>query len=308
MSLAVPYIAYVAAESVHVSGVLAVVAAGLVRGRYSPKIVSAEMRILARSVWNILVFMLNSLIFILIGLQLSGVIGAAGRLQRRTSSRSPRSPSARWRSSCASPWVYPADPAAALAGSGGAPPAAAGEIHRQLVRHARHRLARRGARAAARDPQRRALSLPRPADLPHLRGHRRHAGGAGADARAAHPPARPRHPSAGLRDEHDARALRHGHARRWRRSTVMSRERRRARRSSLARIRAEFARAASRARRPPDRPCRRRRRPRGQHAPRCAARRARGTYPRLAVEPRSATMCCTTSRKSSTTRNQGCKR
>src|SRR3977135_4612007 len=43
--------------------------------------VSAEMRILARSVWNILVFMLNSLIFILIGLQVSGVVA---RLQGYT--------------------------------------------------------------------------------------------------------------------------------------------------------------------------------------------------------------------------------
>jgi len=74
LSLSVPYLAYVAAESLHVSGVLAVVAAGLLRGRYSPKMVSAEMRILARSVWNLLVFMLNSLIFILIGLQISGIV------------------------------------------------------------------------------------------------------------------------------------------------------------------------------------------------------------------------------------------
>jgi CPA1 family monovalent cation:H+ antiporter len=81
LSLAVPYLAYVAAESVHVSGVLAVVAAGLLRGRYSPKMVSAEMRILARSVWNILVFMLNSLVFILIGLQLSD---ATSRLEGYT--------------------------------------------------------------------------------------------------------------------------------------------------------------------------------------------------------------------------------
>jgi CPA1 family monovalent cation:H+ antiporter len=57
LSLSVPYLAYVAAESVQVSGVLAVVAAGLLRGRYSPKMVSAEM-----------------LIFILIGLQLSDVV------------------------------------------------------------------------------------------------------------------------------------------------------------------------------------------------------------------------------------------
>jgi monovalent cation/hydrogen antiporter len=74
MTLATPYIVYVLAERMHVSGVLAVVTAGLVRGRYSPEIVSAKMRILARSMWNVLVFLLNSLIFILIGLQLSGIV------------------------------------------------------------------------------------------------------------------------------------------------------------------------------------------------------------------------------------------
>src|SRR5438093_531656 len=73
-TLAVPYVAYIFAESLHVSGVLAVVAAGIVRGRYSPEIVSAEMRIIARSVWNLLVFLLNTLIFILIGVQLSGIM------------------------------------------------------------------------------------------------------------------------------------------------------------------------------------------------------------------------------------------
>ncbi|MBK0392911.1 Na+/H+ antiporter [Ramlibacter algicola] len=74
--LTIPYAAYLAAEAVHTSGVLAVVAAGLVRGRYSPEIVSAEMRIMARSVWNLLVFLLNSLVFILIGLQLPQVVNA----------------------------------------------------------------------------------------------------------------------------------------------------------------------------------------------------------------------------------------
>ena len=74
MTLAVPYVVYIFAESVHVSGVLAVVAAGMVRGRYAPEIVSAEMRIIARSVWNMLVFLLNSLIFMLIGIQLSEAV------------------------------------------------------------------------------------------------------------------------------------------------------------------------------------------------------------------------------------------
>jgi len=71
VSLLVPYVAYVAAESLHASGVLAVVAAGLVRGRHAPVLASAEMRILSRSIWNVLVFLLNMLVFVLIGLQLS---------------------------------------------------------------------------------------------------------------------------------------------------------------------------------------------------------------------------------------------
>lgn len=76
--LTIPYAAYMAAEAVHASGVLAVVAAGLVRGRYAPEIVSAEMRIMARSVWNVLVFLLNSVVFILIGLQIHGVVHNLG--------------------------------------------------------------------------------------------------------------------------------------------------------------------------------------------------------------------------------------
>jgi CPA1 family monovalent cation:H+ antiporter len=79
VSLSVPYIIYILAESVHLSGVLGVVAAGIYRARHTPVMVSAEMRILARSVWNILVFLLNSLIFILIGLQLSGILGRMAR-------------------------------------------------------------------------------------------------------------------------------------------------------------------------------------------------------------------------------------
>ena len=77
--LTIPYAAYIAAEAWHVSGVLAVVVAGLVRGRYAPEIVSAEMRIMARSVWNVLVFILNSLIFILIGVQMSDVLEKLNR-------------------------------------------------------------------------------------------------------------------------------------------------------------------------------------------------------------------------------------
>jgi Na+/H+ antiporter len=77
-SLLVPYVAYVFAESLHTSGVLAVVAAGLVRGRHAPVVASAEMRILSRSMWNVTVFLLNMLVFVLIGMQLSGSVARLG--------------------------------------------------------------------------------------------------------------------------------------------------------------------------------------------------------------------------------------
>jgi len=74
ISLLVPYATYIVAESLHASGVLALVAAGLVRGRYAPEIVSASMRILGRPAWQLVVFLLNSLTFMLIGLQMSAIL------------------------------------------------------------------------------------------------------------------------------------------------------------------------------------------------------------------------------------------
>jgi monovalent cation/hydrogen antiporter len=76
LSLAIPYTAYLAAETLHVSGVLAVVAAGLLRARYAPEVFSANTRLLGHSVWNLIVFLLNSFIFVIIGLQLRTVIAS----------------------------------------------------------------------------------------------------------------------------------------------------------------------------------------------------------------------------------------
>jgi Na+/H+ antiporter len=81
VSLLVPYAAYVLAESLHASGVLAVVAAGLVRGRHAPEVASAQTRILSRSIWNVMVFLLNILVFVLIGMQLSDSVS---RLQAQS--------------------------------------------------------------------------------------------------------------------------------------------------------------------------------------------------------------------------------
>ncbi len=79
LSLVLPYTAYLTAENLHASGVLAVVAAGLVRGRHAPEAFSPRTRIFALSVWNVAVFALNVLVFILIGLQLPDLVAGLGR-------------------------------------------------------------------------------------------------------------------------------------------------------------------------------------------------------------------------------------
>ncbi|MDB6122812.1 MAG: Na+/H+ antiporter [Pedosphaera sp.] len=74
ISLLTPFAAYVAAERLGVSGVLAVVTAGLFIGWRAPEITNARMRLQAYPVWEMIVFLLNGIVFILIGLQLPEVL------------------------------------------------------------------------------------------------------------------------------------------------------------------------------------------------------------------------------------------
>jgi CPA1 family monovalent cation:H+ antiporter len=74
LSLVVPYAAYIAADRLGASGVLAVVAAGLVLSRQSARAFSAEVRIQFEALSTLINFMLESLIFIFIGLQLPVVV------------------------------------------------------------------------------------------------------------------------------------------------------------------------------------------------------------------------------------------
>jgi CPA1 family monovalent cation:H+ antiporter len=66
---------FLAAEAVHASGVMAVVTAGLVMGRAIYRAFSADTRQAAGAVWEFIEFVLNSLVFILIGLQLNAILG-----------------------------------------------------------------------------------------------------------------------------------------------------------------------------------------------------------------------------------------
>lgn len=70
ITLLAPYIAWVLAEQAHASAVLACVAGGLYIRQHFSAIVAPITRIQSRAVWDLLVFILNGVIFILIGLQL----------------------------------------------------------------------------------------------------------------------------------------------------------------------------------------------------------------------------------------------
>ena len=73
-SLLTPYAAYFSAEALHVSGILAVVIAGIYYGWRAPRILSARMRLQALPVWEMVVFVLNGILFMLIGLQLPQIV------------------------------------------------------------------------------------------------------------------------------------------------------------------------------------------------------------------------------------------
>ena len=69
LTLAAPYLAWIAAESIHVSAVLACVAGGMHVRQHFSTAVSPMSRLQSRAVWEMFVFVINALIFLLLGLQ-----------------------------------------------------------------------------------------------------------------------------------------------------------------------------------------------------------------------------------------------
>jgi CPA1 family monovalent cation:H+ antiporter len=78
LTLLAPYISYLAAEQLHMSGVLAVVSTGLVIAWRAPEVFSYQTRIRTRVVWDTLIFLLHGFVFIMIGLQLPSIIKDLG--------------------------------------------------------------------------------------------------------------------------------------------------------------------------------------------------------------------------------------
>jgi CPA1 family monovalent cation:H+ antiporter len=74
LSLLAPFGCWLPAEALGVSGVLSVVTAGIVVGRHISRITSSDTRVLASGVWQMVVFSLTGLVFILIGLQLPTIL------------------------------------------------------------------------------------------------------------------------------------------------------------------------------------------------------------------------------------------
>ena len=75
VSLLTPFVSYLPAETLHVSGVLAVVSTGLYLGRLGPRIVSSATRLQAVALWEMVTFLINGLLFLLVGLQLRRIVG-----------------------------------------------------------------------------------------------------------------------------------------------------------------------------------------------------------------------------------------
>ena len=191
MLLILPFAAYLPADKVGASGVLAVVAAGLYFGRYGSVSLTAGARLQQREIWDLIVFLLTGMSFLLVELKSSVPFSTAWS----TGSRA-RWPSRPWPWSARSSWSV-------WRGCSGSPPCPEGSGSSGPPTAHRHR----GGRPRwSADQIRGAVSLGRVArpspelppagssGVPDLRGHRGHAGGAGADPPSADPPARPGHP------------------------------------------------------------------------------------------------------------------
>ncbi|WP_022881469.1 cation:proton antiporter [Gryllotalpicola ginsengisoli] len=74
LSLVVPFVAFMPAEALHASGVLAVVVAGLYTGSYGPRHLTPQARISERINWSTVQFLLENAVFLVIGLEIRPLI------------------------------------------------------------------------------------------------------------------------------------------------------------------------------------------------------------------------------------------
>jgi len=76
ITLLAPASAYLAAEQIGVSGVLATVVAGLITGQRAARVLSPDARLMGFGVWQTVIWLINAFVFMLIGLQLPAILRA----------------------------------------------------------------------------------------------------------------------------------------------------------------------------------------------------------------------------------------
>jgi monovalent cation/hydrogen antiporter len=79
ISLSLPFLAYVPAQVLGISGVLEVVTAGIYVSRFTPEVLTPETRLRLVGFWQTFVFIANALLFLLLGIQLHGIATAVFR-------------------------------------------------------------------------------------------------------------------------------------------------------------------------------------------------------------------------------------
>jgi monovalent cation/hydrogen antiporter len=80
ISLLTGYVAFIPADLLGVSSVLAAVTAGIYLGWHTPELTTAQVRLQGVAVWEIVQYLLNALLFVLIGLQLPLIVDALGEI------------------------------------------------------------------------------------------------------------------------------------------------------------------------------------------------------------------------------------
>ena len=82
ISILAPFLGYLPATAAHISGVLAVVTTGLYMNRFAPDAMTPQARVRSTGFWRTVAFLMNVLIFLIVGLQLHGVLGALAGYSR----------------------------------------------------------------------------------------------------------------------------------------------------------------------------------------------------------------------------------
>lgn len=74
LSVLTPFVAFLAADAVHASGVVSVVVCGLLLTRVGPRVVAAHTRVPTQAFWDLTTFLLNGSLFVLVGLQVPAAV------------------------------------------------------------------------------------------------------------------------------------------------------------------------------------------------------------------------------------------